>query len=73
MSDGTPHGTPETATPAVVLAAVVLVAMLIGGKVRKNTLVMVDAVAVAAVEPMSVDTLFISSDGFTADVGLTTP
>jgi drug/metabolite transporter (DMT)-like permease len=31
VSDGTPHGTHETATPAVVLAAVVLVAMLIGG------------------------------------------
>lgn len=31
MSDGTPRGVPETATPALVLAAVVLVAMLIGG------------------------------------------
>ena len=31
VSDGTPHGTHETATPVVVLGAVVVVAMLIGG------------------------------------------
>ncbi len=46
---------------------------VIGGKVRKNTLAMVDSTAVAAVEPLSVDTLFISSDGFSAGKGLTTP
>ncbi|NNE11547.1 MAG: DeoR/GlpR transcriptional regulator [Ilumatobacter sp.] len=47
--------------------------IVIGGKVRKNTLAMVDAVAVAAVEPMHVDTLFISCDGMSAETGLTTP
>lgn len=47
--------------------------IVIGGKVRKNTLAMVDAVAVAAVEPMHVDTLFISCDAMSAETGLTTP
>ncbi len=47
--------------------------IVIGGKVRKNTLAMVDAEAVAAVEPLSVDTLFISSDGLSPEQGLTTP
>lgn len=47
--------------------------IVVGGKVRKNTLAMVDAAAVAAVEPLVVDTLFISSDGLSADIGLTTP
>ena len=47
--------------------------IVIGGKVRKNTLAMVDAAAVAAVEPMTVDTLFISSDAFAPETGLTTP
>lgn len=47
--------------------------IVIGGKVRKNTLAMVDATAVAAVEPMAVDTLFISSDGFSPERGLSTP
>lgn len=47
--------------------------IVIGGKVRKNTLAMVDAAAVAAVEPMRVDTLFISSDALSAETGLTTP
>lgn len=47
--------------------------IVVGGKVRKNTLAMVDATAVAAVEPLVVDTLFISSDGISADIGLTTP
>lgn len=47
--------------------------IVIGGKVRKNTLAMVDATAVAAVEPMTVDTLFISSDGFSPERGLSTP
>lgn len=47
--------------------------IVIGGKVRKNTLAMVDAEAVATVTPMRVDTLFISSDGFSVDGGLSTP
>lgn len=47
--------------------------IVIGGKVRKNTLAMVDATAVATVEPMAVDTLFISSDGFSHQRGLSTP
>jgi len=47
--------------------------IVIGGKVQKNTLAMVDSNAVAAVEPLTVDTLFISSDGFSAANGLTTP
>ncbi len=47
--------------------------IVIGGKVRKNTLAMVDAEAIAAVEPLTVDMLFISSDAVSPDVGLTTP
>lgn len=47
--------------------------VVIGGRVRKNTLAMVDAGAVSAIEPLMVDTLFISSDGFSAAMGLTTP
>lgn len=47
--------------------------IVIGGKLRRNTLAMVDAEAVAAVEPLVVDTLFISSDGFSPAKGLTTP
>jgi len=47
--------------------------IVIGGKVRKNTMAMVDADAIAAFQPLSVDTLFISTDGLSAKVGLTTP
>lgn len=47
--------------------------IVIGGKVRKNTLAMVDAEAIAAVEPLVVDALFISSDGLSPTIGLTTP
>ena len=47
--------------------------VVIGGQVRKNTLAMVDADAVAAVEPLRVDTLFISSDAASPTTGLTTP
>lgn len=47
--------------------------IVLGGRLRANTLAMVDGETAAAVEPMSVDTLFISSDGFSASVGLTTP
>lgn len=45
----------------------------VGGKVRNNTLAMVDAQAIAAVQGLHVDTLFISSDAATAEGGLTTP
>ncbi len=47
--------------------------IVIGGRIRKNTLAMVDADAIAALDRLSVDTLFISSDGATPDIGLTTP
>lgn len=47
--------------------------IVLGGMVRKNTLAMVDAQAVASVEPMAVDMLFISADAMTAETGLTTP
>jgi len=47
--------------------------IVIGGKVRKNTLAMVDTQAIAAIEPITVDTLFISSDAVTAASGLSTP
>jgi DeoR family fructose operon transcriptional repressor len=45
----------------------------IGGKVRKNTMAMVDADAVAALDGFTVDTLFISTDGLSPEMGLTTP
>lgn len=44
-----------------------------GGVLRKNTLALVDDQTVAAVEPLVVDTLFISSDAATPETGLTTP
>lgn len=47
--------------------------IVIGGKLRKNTLAMVDVDAIAAIEPLLVDTLFISSDGLSPTKGLTTP
>lgn len=47
--------------------------VVLGGTVRKNTMAMVDSESIAAVEPLYVDTLFISCDGLAADVGLTTP
>lgn len=47
--------------------------VVIGGKLRTNTLAMVDSEAVTTVQSMSVDTLFISSDGASPDTGLTTP
>lgn len=47
--------------------------IVIGGKVRKNTLAMVDTEAISAIEPLTVDTLFISSDAASASTGLTTP
>lgn len=47
--------------------------VVVGGKVRKNTMAMVDADAVASLAPIHVDTLFVSADGLSAEVGLTTP
>lgn len=47
--------------------------IVIGGKVRKNTFAMVDTQAVEAVEPLRVDTVFMSADAATASSGLTTP
>lgn len=47
--------------------------IVIGGKVRKNTLAMVDTQAIEAIEPLSVDTVFMSADAASATSGLTTP
>lgn len=47
--------------------------IVIGGKVRANTMAMVDAAAIEALEPLSVDTLFVSSDGLSPGQALTTP
>lgn len=47
--------------------------MVLGGGLRKNTLAMVDSSAITAVEQLTVDTLFISGDGFSARNGLSTP
>ncbi len=47
--------------------------IVIGGKVRANTMAMVDADAIAAIEPYVVDTVFVSTDGLTAEKGLSTP
>ena len=47
--------------------------VVIGGKLRTNTLAMVDADAVAMVDRLRVDTLFISSDSASPETGLTTP
>lgn len=47
--------------------------VVIGGTLTKNTLAMVDSDAVAMVEGLAVDTLFISSDGASPETGLTTP
>lgn len=47
--------------------------IVLGGKVRQNTMAMVDGETIRALEPFSVDTLFISTDGLTPETGLTTP
>ena len=47
--------------------------VVLGGGLRKNTFAMVDAQTVAAVQELSVDTLFISADGMSLTRGLTTP
>jgi len=59
---------------AMTLAEVEAIEVIaIGGKVRRNTMAMVDGDAIAALEPFTVDTLFISTDGLTPEMGLTTP
>lgn len=47
--------------------------VVLGGRVRKNTLAMVDGETVAGVRPLTVDVAFVSSDGFSPRMGLTTP
>lgn len=47
--------------------------IVLGGRVNKDTLAIVDAEAVLAVQPLHVDTLFISTDGASSATGLTTP
>ncbi len=44
-----------------------------GGELIKDTLSLVDQHTIEAIEPLRVDTLFISSDAATAETGLTTP
>ena len=68
----------RTVTNSLLIAQVLasnesLDVIVVGGEVRKNTLAMVDATTIAAIEPLLVDTLFISSDGLSVDKGLTTP
>ncbi len=47
--------------------------IVVGGKVRTNILAMVDSDAIAIVEGLAVDTLFISCDAASPETGLTTP
>lgn len=47
--------------------------VVLGGKLRTNTLAMVDSQAVAQIEQLVVDTLFVSCDGLSLAQGLTTP
>ena len=47
--------------------------VVLGGRLRTNTLAMVDNQTVKLVEQLVADTLFISCDGFSVDRGLTTP
>lgn len=47
--------------------------MMLGGKVRRNTMAVVDAGAVAAVQRLTVDTAFISCAGMSIDKCLSTP
>ncbi len=47
--------------------------IVIGGKVRKNTFAMVDTQAIESIEPIHVDTVFLSADAASASAGLTTP
>lgn len=45
----------------------------LGGRVRNSTMAMVDADTIDALDGFTVDTLFISTDGLTPAMGLTTP
>jgi len=45
----------------------------LGGRVRNTTMAMVDADTIDALDGFTVDTLFISTDGLTPGMGLTTP
>lgn len=47
--------------------------VVLGGKLRQNTLAMVDTQTASQVEQLVVDTLFISCDGMSPAAGLTTP
>lgn len=47
--------------------------IILGGTLRKNTMAMVDARAVSMAEELTVDTLFMSCDGFSVERGLSTP
>ncbi len=47
--------------------------VVVGGALHKDTLSLVDQQTVEAIEPLTVDTLFISTDAATAPTGLTTP
>ncbi len=47
--------------------------VMLGGRLKKNTLALVDAATVAALGAMKVDLVFTSADGFSAGHGFTTP
>lgn len=47
--------------------------IVLGGKIRSNTMAMVDSSAINALEALRVDTLFVSSDGLSPEQALTTP
>lgn len=47
--------------------------LVLGGRLRTNTLAMVDNQTVKQIEQLVADTLFISCDGLSVDRGLTTP
>lgn len=46
---------------------------MVGGRLRSNTMAMVDSLAVAQIQEVRVDGVFISCDGATVETGLTTP
>ena len=46
---------------------------VLGGRLKKNTMAMVDDTSVQAVRQLTVDVLFISTDGITPERGFTTP
>lgn len=47
--------------------------ILTGGGLNRDTLALLGSEAIESIEPLRVDTLFISTDAATADTGLTTP